>query len=153
MKWVRYYVDKLPTGFIVWNDTVKGYLPPDKVASPFSWDPSCAPTLEVIKQSLDEESWLRTLASLWAQESNGAANATTDVRSDHLSFIKSLCTLVCCRSVSVTYQAIVKMYEDRHLDNALAILEPLWQDSDRFKQRAAAEILQGILRGIYNCPL
>ena len=40
------------------------------------------------------------------------------------------------------------MYEDRHLDHALAVLEPLWQDGDRFKQRAAAEILQGILRGI-----
>lgn len=39
------------------------------------------------------------------------------------------------------------MFVDRHLDKVLNVIEPLWQDPDRFKQRAAAEILQGILRG------
>jgi hypothetical protein len=42
------------------------------------------------------------------------------------------------------------MFEDYHLDTALNVIEPLWQDGDRFKQRAAAEIIQGILRGIVN---
>jgi proteasome activator subunit 4 len=76
---------------MVWSDSVKGYLQPDDTASPFSWDASCAPTLDAIRQAIDQETWLPKLAALWAQESNGAANTTTDVRSDHVSFIKSLC--------------------------------------------------------------
>jgi proteasome activator subunit 4 len=145
----RYLVDKLPTGFLVWSDNVKAYLPPHDVTSPFSWDPSCAPALEAIRQAMDEEPWLRKLASLWAQESNGAANTTTDVRSDHISFIKSLCMWICWSLSAFGIDGVaVKMYEDRHLDHALAVLEPLWQDGDRFKQRAAGEILQGILRGV-----
>jgi hypothetical protein len=44
------------------------------------------------------------------------------------------------------------MFQDRHLDMALNVIEPLWQDSDRFKQRAAAEILQGMLRGDPKMP-
>lgn len=57
---------------------------------------------------------------------------------------------VCFMSVPHPLQltkVTVKMYEDRHLDKALNIIEPFWQDGDRFKQRAAAELLQGILRG------
>lgn len=80
---------------MVWADSVKGYLPPHEMNSSFSWDPSCEPTLEAIRQAVDEESWLHKLSSLWAQESNGAATTTTDVRSEHLAFIKSLCMLVC----------------------------------------------------------
>jgi hypothetical protein len=76
---------------MVWSDNMKGYLPPHETASPFSWDLSCTSTLETIRRAVDEESWLRKLASLWAQESNGAANTTTDVRSEHIAFIKSLC--------------------------------------------------------------
>ena len=90
----RYLVDKLPTGFMVWSDRVKGYKPPYETSSPFSWDPVCTPALEAIKQAVDEEPWLRKLSSLWAQESNGAANTTTDVRFEHLAFIKSLCMWV-----------------------------------------------------------
>lgn len=39
------------------------------------------------------------------------------------------------------------MYDSRYLVLVLNIIEPLWQDGDRFKQRASAEILQGMLRG------
>lgn len=40
------------------------------------------------------------------------------------------------------------MFEGDHLEKLLAILEPLWQDSDRFKQRAAAELVGGMMRGV-----
>ena len=90
----RYLIDKLPTGFMVWADNVKGYMPSPESTSPFSWEPGCTPALDAIRQAIDEESWLHKLASLWAQESNGAADTTTDVRSEHIAFIKSLCTWV-----------------------------------------------------------
>lgn len=36
------------------------------------------------------------------------------------------------------------------MDNVLAVAEPLMFDSDRYKQRAGAELLSGLLRGLQN---
>lgn len=44
-----------------------------------------------------------------------------------------------------------KTFEDRHLDTILDSIDPLLTDSDRFKQRAGAEILVGLLRGMTPC--
>ena len=40
-----------------------------------------------------------------------------------------------------------KTFEDRHLDTILDSIGPLLTDSDRFRQRAGAEVLVGLLRG------
>ena len=40
-----------------------------------------------------------------------------------------------------------KMFGDEVLDEILLVIEPLLVDSDKYKQRAGAEILSGILRG------
>jgi proteasome activator subunit 4 len=40
-----------------------------------------------------------------------------------------------------------KTFEDDYLDTILSGIEPLITDSDRFKQRACAEVLLGLLRG------
>jgi len=40
-----------------------------------------------------------------------------------------------------------KTFEDRHLDTILSCINSLLIDSDRFKQRAGAEVLVGLLRG------
>lgn len=40
-----------------------------------------------------------------------------------------------------------KMYEDEWLEELLGVIEPLLTDTDRFKQRAGAEMLAGLLRG------
>ena len=40
-----------------------------------------------------------------------------------------------------------KMFGDEGLDEIFLIIEPLLIDSDKYKQRAGAEILSGILRG------
>lgn len=39
------------------------------------------------------------------------------------------------------------MFGGEKLDELLGVLEPLLLDQDRFRQRAAAEMLAGILRG------
>jgi hypothetical protein len=40
-----------------------------------------------------------------------------------------------------------KMFGDDGLDEIFLVIEPLLVDSDKYKQRAGAEILSGILRG------
>ena len=42
------------------------------------------------------------------------------------------------------------MFESNKLEELLSVVDPLLGESDRFKQRAAAEILAGLLRGEYQ---
>jgi proteasome activator subunit 4 len=39
------------------------------------------------------------------------------------------------------------MFGDESLDEIFLVVEPLLADSDKYKQRAGAEILSGVLRG------
>lgn len=39
------------------------------------------------------------------------------------------------------------MFGDEGLDEIFVVVEPLMFDSDKYKQRAGAEVLSGILRG------
>ena len=39
------------------------------------------------------------------------------------------------------------MFDSAHLQNLLSAIEPLWQDADKYKQRAAAECMLGLVRG------
>jgi proteasome activator subunit 4 len=39
------------------------------------------------------------------------------------------------------------MYENDKLEELLNVLDPLLSESDKFKQRAAAEMLAGLMRG------
>ena len=40
------------------------------------------------------------------------------------------------------------MFEGEFVDEFFEVVEPLWTDSDRFKQRAAAEMITGLVRGV-----
>jgi tetrahydromethanopterin S-methyltransferase subunit B len=51
------------------------------------------------------------------------------------------------RRPALTYSS-AKTFEDRHLDAILESIDPLLTDPDRFKQRAGAEVLVGLLRGM-----
>lgn len=75
----------------MWSKNVKVYIPPPESGSPFNWSEATLPALEVIQESLDDQNWFMRLATLWSQESGATTSGTTDVRSDHLVLIKSLC--------------------------------------------------------------
>ena len=48
---------------------------------------------------------------------------------------------------------VAKTFEEAQLPEILAIIEPLLTDSDRYKQRAGAEIFSGLLRGVHNVQI
>ncbi|KZW02117.1 ARM repeat-containing protein [Exidia glandulosa HHB12029] len=130
-----FYVDKLLTGFVAWSKEVPAYRLPPEQGPVFTWEQASQPALLAIQEVISQEGWFDKLAALYAQESN-RASSNGDLRQDNITFIKSL----------------VKMFEGQHLEKLLSILEPLWQDSDRFKQRAAAEIVGGVMRGLKHWP-
>ncbi|KAF8758973.1 hypothetical protein RHS01_02837 [Rhizoctonia solani] len=65
------------------------------------------------------------------EEESARGNSSIELRDDNIDFIKSL----------------FKMFGSRPLLNLLDTLDDLWKDEDKFKQRAAAEIMCGAMRG------
>ncbi|TCD70651.1 hypothetical protein EIP91_002372 [Steccherinum ochraceum] len=128
------YVDKLTSGFLAWGPTIKTYT---AVASEslLHWEEESQPALRAIKESLGSGEFYSKLSSLLGQESS--RNPTVlELRGEHVMFMKSL----------------AKMYEDERLEELLAVIEPLLTDADRFRQRAGAELLAGLLRGSKHWP-
>lgn len=93
----RCYFDKIPTGFLTWSPSIKGYKPVLNDESYFSWEPESLPCLNVIREGIRKEGYINKLATLWSQESSkdgkdGNNTYMLDVRSDNPLFFKYLCT-------------------------------------------------------------
>ncbi|KAH7104315.1 ARM repeat-containing protein [Auriculariales sp. MPI-PUGE-AT-0066] len=129
------YIDKLNTGFVVWEKGIKAYRTPPAEGPVFQWEAASRPALEAIRAVISQEGWFDKLFALYGQESN-RTSSSSDLRPDNMTFVKSL----------------IKMFEGENLDVMLQAAEPLWQDADRFKQRAAAELVGGIMRGLKHWP-
>lgn len=128
------FIDKIPTGFLTWSDSVKAYLPAADMPSISTWESAAAPALESVHEFLVSKEYFKQLSALWGQESSVDV-PVLDVRTHNLDLIKSLI---------MTYDDLVP--------SALAAVDDLLLDADKFKQRAGAEVLAGILRGIKHYP-
>lgn len=82
------FIDKIPTGFVVWSSSLKGYTPVDQATSPFVWQKECQPTLKAISNVLGAEYYSK-LSSLWSQESN-KSKQSTQLRPENIAFIKTI---------------------------------------------------------------
>ena len=92
----RFYLDKIPTGFLTWGPSIKGYKPLLDDEGYFSWEPESLPCLNAIREGIRKEGYINKLATLWSQEStkdgkDGNTTYTLDVRSDNPLFFKYLC--------------------------------------------------------------
>ncbi|KAJ7071512.1 hypothetical protein C8F01DRAFT_1110832 [Mycena amicta] len=123
------YVDKLQTGFILWNASVKGYAPVVGNTPAMSWEQESLPSLQAVSEIVSTGDYFQKLSVLWGQES--AKSGTVELRADNVVFIKTL----------------AKMFEQTILHNILTTIDPLLSDPDKFKQRAGAEFLAGLWRG------
>lgn len=84
-----FYVDKLPTGFLVWAPTVKSYRPVGTGPSPFTWEPASQPALQAIRDVMHSENYFDQLATLLGQESNKNPTRIT-LRAENVIFVKSI---------------------------------------------------------------
>ncbi|KAL4264291.1 BLM10 family protein [Pleurotus pulmonarius] len=123
-------VDRVPTGFVSWAPTVKGYAIATGNSSPLLWSADCQPCLDATKAVIVEGKFFVNLATLWGQES-GRTSGITELRIENVMLIKALAIVL----------------ERECLDGLLDVIEPLIFDPDRFKQRAGVEFLAGLLRG------
>ncbi|OCH96671.1 ARM repeat-containing protein [Obba rivulosa] len=133
---VPVYVDKIRTGFLTWSpDGLKGYRAVEGDVSPFRWEEPSQPVLQAMRQVLDANDFFPKVGELWGQESS-KTGANPELRQENVTFIKSL----------------AKMFEAQKIETMTNVIETMLADSDRFKQRAGAEILAGILRGSKHWP-
>lgn len=130
-----YYIDKIQTGFLAWTPSIKGYRPVLDHTAPTAWDPSSAASLQSIHKIVGHRDYFKQLALLWGQETSKNGGAL-EVRPENVAFFKSL----------------AKVFQDALLDDIFAVVDPLLSDSDKYKQRAGAEILAGTLRGSKHWP-
>ena len=82
------FVDKIPTGFLTWTTSVKGYASVGEGPQALSWERDSLPALKAVRDVISEK-YYSTLTSLWGQESN-RESGTTDVRDENITFVKSL---------------------------------------------------------------
>jgi proteasome activator subunit 4 len=148
-----YFVDKLETGFLAWAKTINVYTPGDSNA-PIVWDPSSAPALQAMHDVLSQDGFIAQLASLWGQES-GKSNATLALRTENVLVIKYIGNWFCfillygILDTRVFYQT-GKIFGFVFLEKMLEVTDKLIYEPDKFKQRAGAEFLLGILRGTFR---
>ncbi|CEL52206.1 Proteasome activator complex subunit 4 OS=Xenopus laevis GN=psme4 PE=2 SV=1 [Rhizoctonia solani AG-1 IB] len=122
------------TGFIAWTPSIKAYVvPPDHSA--LTWDPASTSALLVIEEAINNREFWEKLGQLYSQESS-RGNSSIELRDDNIDFIKSL----------------FKMFGGSPLATLLDVLDDIWKEEDKFKQRAAAEILGGVMRGSKHWP-
>lgn len=85
----RYYYDKINTGFLTWTKKIKGYLPVNNGDQPLSWEAESLPCLTAIQDAVTKEGYIKTLSTLWSQES-GKEGSNLEFRSDNALFFKYL---------------------------------------------------------------
>ncbi|KIY51336.1 hypothetical protein FISHEDRAFT_37321 [Fistulina hepatica ATCC 64428] len=127
------YVDKIQSGFLLWTPTVKGF---SGSGQSLDWHGASRPCIEAIKAVVSQEGYVHSVSALMAQESNRNGGVVKDLRLENVLFIKSLAKLL-------GPHAFVHIFD---------AMDPLLSDSDKFKQRAGAELLVGVLRGSKYWP-
>ena len=125
--------DKASCGWLVWGDYVEFYEVPPPERSAITWDLSSAETIEQVRTILMTQSWWEAFVGHLSQEK------TVDyLQADAITLVKS----------------VFQIFEDAALEFVLPLLDPLVTDKDnRHKQRAAGELIGGMVRGSKHWPL
>jgi proteasome activator subunit 4 len=124
-------MDKQSTGWLVWGDSVEFYSVPPQSAEPIEWDVSSKETLDSLRAIILQASWWETFVKHLSQEK------TIDyLASDAITIIKS----------------IFQIFSSAPLEFVLPLLDGLVADKDRHKQRAAGELIGGMIRGSKHWP-
>ena len=125
-------MDKQSAGWLVWGDEVSFYAVPPETDSAITWDASSADTIDQIRAVIMKASWWESFTKHLSQE-----KPIDYLASDATTIVKS----------------IFQVFEDAPCEFVLPILEQFIANKDRHKQRAAGELLGGMIRGSKHWPL
>ena len=123
-------VDKHNTGWLVWGRTYDAYTLPSGSESP--WDLSSTEAIEAMRTLIVSEAFWETILKNLSQE-----HTRDYLALDNVTVVKS----------------IFQIFRDEPLDIVIPLASKLMGDNDRHKQRAAAELIGGMLRGAKHWPV
>lgn len=115
--------------------------------SPVQWDQGSRASLGAIEAVISEKDYVQRLASLWSQESG--KNSDLQVRMDNVVYMKLLGECFFMTSLTGSHPHKAKVFGESLMDNILGEVDPLILDADKFKQRAAGELVLALLRGSF----
>lgn len=74
------YVDKITSGFLIWEPALKAYIKP-RPSSPLSqvWEQQSRPVLDAVESIMKDPTYFSRVLSLWAQESDAKGTMSVDL--------------------------------------------------------------------------
>ncbi|EPQ60969.1 hypothetical protein GLOTRDRAFT_135553 [Gloeophyllum trabeum ATCC 11539] len=123
--------DKAATGWLAWGETMDFFLLPPTDGATQQWEPDSAAAIAAIRDIAKDMTYWKKLTGHFSSE-----NHNETISQDHVSCVKS----------------IFQLLGDEPLDAMRPVLEDLIKDSDKNKQRGAAELLAGLFGGSKHWP-
>lgn len=142
-------MDKQNTGWLVWGDTVDFYAVPPEEGSVFFWDHTSKDALEQLREIILQPGYWDTFIGHLAME-KGVDVSTPRASSPQQWFRQTLtrCEQYLAADVCMLVKSIFQVFEDEPCKFVLPALDDLVADRDnRHKQRAAGELIGGMVRG------
>ncbi|KII93397.1 hypothetical protein PLICRDRAFT_694576 [Plicaturopsis crispa FD-325 SS-3] len=126
------YCDKISSGWLAWSSTLELFLPPYPIKSTFQpWEPTSESVVAVFREAATDASYWTSLSTYLSEENH--ENGVTD---DNIANVKS----------------IFQILDDAPFEALRPTLEMLLQSKEKDKQRAAAELLAGVIGGSKHWP-
>ncbi|KAG8866672.1 hypothetical protein FRC20_007837 [Serendipita sp. 405] len=135
--------DKMSSGWLAWEEQVSLRLAP---SSSIEWEPASQAVFDEFRLSCLKPEFWEALKVHYAEE-----NQSSSVNWDNVSFVKTICEPV---SIHGDYKKLtllpVQVLGNSPWEAFLPTLEKLLADKEQNKQRAAAELLAGVIAGSKN---
>ncbi|KAK0473258.1 hypothetical protein IW261DRAFT_1553160 [Armillaria novae-zelandiae] len=127
------FLDTFLQGWVAWSASIGLYRPADTVKSTFQpWDRSSQEAIKALRTVTADPSYWKNLSTYFSEE-----NHEVSLTQDNVSCVKS----------------IFQVLEDAPFPALKPTLEALIVDREPDKQRAAAELIAGVLGGSKHWPL
>ncbi|ESK98482.1 membrane protein [Moniliophthora roreri MCA 2997] len=126
------YLDKNPQGWCAWSNSINLYHAPHPSESTFLWEQASEDAIAAARKIAMDPSFWKKLSSYLSEETHD-----TMMTQDNVSCVKS----------------IFQILEDAPFEVLRPELEALLADKEPDKQRAAAELLAGVINGSKHWPL
>jgi proteasome activator subunit 4 len=124
------FCDKLPQGWLAWGDELELYRLAQPTSSTFlPWEKASAAAVASVREVVTDSSFWTNLSERLSEE-----NHQDVITQDNVSCVKS----------------IFQLLDDEPFEALKPTLDSLLSDKDKDKQRAAAELLAGVLNGQSN---
>jgi len=141
------FCESTQEGWLAWKATMTLYKPPHPSKSTFQPSEKASDNVVTSVQAVVKDTFFwRELAKYYSEESD--AEVVEVVTQDNASCVKSICVPhLCSDFCPLTLSPSVQLLEDEPLDALKPTLEGLLTSKGKSEQRAAADLLAGLLGG------